>query len=156
MSHAPGHSSFDFSFQPSQGPGSTNFQGFGNNDGGAFDLGSGLSLPGNFAGQGTGLEEGGIFSRIFKGMNSEGFQGGLSSFGNMARIYTGLKALGLAKDQFKFSKEAFNRNFEASATGFNNALKDKWAATNATQQTRGNSFQSMDKWLSGRTVDPTG
>jgi len=156
MSHAPGHNSFDFSFQPSQGPGSTNFQGFGNNDGGAFDLGSGLSLPGNFAGQGAGLEEGGIFSRIFKGLGSEGFQSGMSTFGSMARIYTGLKALGLAKDQFKFQKEAFNRNFGASAKSFNNELKDRWTARSASAKSQGRDFQSMDQWMSGRSIDPNG
>jgi len=151
---------FDFNFQPSEGFGfGPNFGGSGN--GGISNAlsgsGSGLNLPENLGGDTEGFfGPDSLLGKIFSGLGSEGFQSGLAGFGNMAKIYTGLKALGLAKDKFKFQKEAFNRNFQAQATGFNNELKDRWTARSASATARGDSFQGMDEWLSGRTVNPGG
>lgn len=95
----------------------------------------------NFFGNGTGMEN---------------LTQGISAFGSLASIYSGFKSMGMAKDQFKFQKNAFNKNFNASATAFNNTQKDRWAAANASASSRGQSFQGMDAWLSGRTIDKTG
>ena len=51
-------------------------------------------------------------------LGSEGFKNGLSGFNSLvgtgsslANLYLGFKGYGLAKDQFDFQKDSFNRNF---------------------------------------------
>jgi hypothetical protein len=85
-------------------------------------------------------------------LGSEGFQTGVSNFANLANIYMGFKSLGLAKDQLDFTKGAFNKNFEAQATSYNNQLKDQWAARNASANVRGENYQGMDSWLKDRKI----
>lgn len=99
---------------------------------------------------------GGLFSTIFGTLGSQGFQNGLSAFGNLANIYAGFKSLGLAEDQLDFAKSSFNRNFEASAKAYNNELKDQWEARTAGAAARGRSYEGMDTWLSGRTINEGG
>ena len=45
--------------------------------------------------------------------------------------YLGMKQFGLAKDQFKFQKNAFNKNFEAQQKTTNSQLEDRQNARNA-------------------------
>jgi hypothetical protein len=100
-------------------------------------------------GQQTGSKIGGV-------LGSEGFQSGMGAFNTLASMYTGFKALGLAKDQLNFQKKSFNQNFNAQAQSYNNALKDRWAARNASAQTRGRAMPGMDQWMSGRQIETVG
>ena len=57
--------------------------------------------------------------------------GALQGFGSM---YMGNKQLKLAKDQFAFSKDAYNRNYEAQRTTTNGAINDRNVARTASRQ----------------------
>lgn len=92
------------------------------------------------------------------GMNPESVKmvgEGLGAFSSLANIYAGFKAMKLAKDQFKFQKNAFNKNFAASAKDYSNTLKDKWAARSASNAARGKSFGSMNSYVAPREIDAT-
>jgi len=151
MPHLPGHTNQQspFGSLTSFGPNSLNAPGFG-------DLGGTGGLPG-FSGlpglqDASGQQQDGLFSQIGNVLGSDNFSSGLGAFSTLANMYTGFKSLGLAKDQFRFQKQAFNKNFNASAKAFENQLRDKWAANNASAAARGNTFQDMDKWLASRTI----
>lgn len=77
---------------------------------------------------------------------------GLGAFTSLANIYAGFKALKLQKDQFNFSKEAWNKNYNNQVQDYENNLKDRWAARNASAQVNGRSFQSMDAYLGERAL----
>ena len=63
----------------------------------------------------------------------DSFKNGWMDFGKFALgalqtgmdIYSGLKQLNLAKDQFNFTKNAFNTNLANSIKSYNNALEDR-------------------------------
>jgi hypothetical protein len=55
------------------------------------------------------------------GMVSEGL--GMAT--SLANIYGMFQSLGLQKKAFKFAQEGTKRNFNAQATGFNNAVEDR-------------------------------
>lgn len=50
---------------------------------------------------------------------------GLGALQTGMGIYSGLKQLGLAQDQFNFTKDAFNTNLANSIKSYNNALEDR-------------------------------
>lgn len=50
---------------------------------------------------------------------------GLGALNTGFGIYSGLKQLGLAKDQLNFTKNAFNTNLANSIKSYNNALEDR-------------------------------
>jgi hypothetical protein len=80
---------------------------------------------------------------------------GLGAFSSLAQIYAGFKAMKLAKDQFKFQKEAWNKNYQAGVKDYENTLKDKWAARSASAAARGTDFQSMSSYVDPRKIDKT-
>jgi len=114
-----------------------------------FDNGLGFE---NFKMPGFAAEEGGFFGSLGDIFKSKGFGQGVSAFSTLANIYGGFKSLGLAEDQFDFQKSAFNKNFEAQKKDYENTLKDRWTARNASASSRDQSFPGMDQWLSNRTI----
>ena len=86
-------------------------------------------------------------SKTFEGINS-----GLGTFGTLANIYSGFKGLGLAKDSLRFQKDSFNKNFNAQAQSYNNALRDRWSARSAGASARGRTFASEQDFLAGRQI----
>lgn len=61
----------------------------------------------------------------FKNGWSDLGQFGLGALNIGMGIYSGLKQLGLAEDQFNFTKDAFNTNLANSIKSYNNALEDR-------------------------------
>jgi hypothetical protein len=49
----------------------------------------------------------------------------VQGIGALGSAYLGIKNYGLAKDQLKFSKEAFNANLNNSIRAYNNSLEDR-------------------------------
>jgi hypothetical protein len=119
----------------------------------------GMMDPGspNFAGTGTGAAT--DLTTSFGDMSAYGKMGvvsqGLGAFSSLAQIYAGFKAMKLAKDQFKFQKEAWNKNYQAGVKDYENTLKDKWAARSASAAARGTDFQSMSSYVDPRKIDKT-
>lgn len=111
---------------------------------------AGGGLGGLFAGAKAWTENAG--TKIGGILGSEGFNTGVSAFGDLMSIYTGFKSLGLAKDQFKFQKKAWNKNYDAQAKDYENNLKDRWAARNASAAARGQSYEGMDSWVNSRKI----
>ena len=55
----------------------------------------------------------------------------LNSLMGMGNLYMGMQQYGLMKDQLAFSKDAFNRNYDAQRTMTNNQIRDRNFARNA-------------------------
>lgn len=55
----------------------------------------------------------------------QGIGAGLQGLGALGSMFTGYKQYGLAKDQLKFQKEAFNKNFENQKKLTNARLEDR-------------------------------
>lgn len=82
--------------------------------------GLGLQAPGfDILGQSRGGAGSGL------GFNIPTAQLGLQGLGTLTGLYTGLKSLGMAKDQFNFQKEIANTNLNNSMSTFNNSLEDR-------------------------------
>jgi hypothetical protein len=67
-------------------------------------------------------ENGGLAGGIF------GNSGVLGSLANLGNLFMMWKSLGLAEDQLDFSKEAFQKNYDAKATAYNERMRQKAAA----------------------------
>ena len=57
--------------------------------------------------------------------NKDLINGGVGIANSLANAYFGWKNLGLAKDQFKFQQESWNKNFANQVTTTNNQLEEK-------------------------------
>lgn len=79
---------------------------------------------------------------------------GLGAFSSLANIYAGFKAMKLEKDKFKFSKDAWNKNYNAQVKDYENTLKDRWAARRSANAARGQDFQSMSTYVGERALAP--
>lgn len=85
-----------------------------------------------------------MFDKIGQGL------GGLSS---LAQIYGMFQSLGLQKKAFRFAQEGTKRNFNASATGFNNEIVRRERLATAQQASNPSSdysnlasYGKVDKW----------
>lgn len=107
------------------------------------------------AGNGPSGQEGGFggfFGKMGDIFGGEKFGKAVGGFSALANLYGGFKSLGLAKDQFGFQKDVFNKNYAAQRKDYENTLKDRWTARNASAASRGQSFQSMDQWVGARNI----
>lgn len=89
------------------------------------------------------------------GLNPESFQmigQGVNAFSSLANIYAGFKAMKLAKSKFRFQKDAWNKNYNAQVKDYDNTLKDRWTARNASAQLNNRSFESMGSWVGSRAI----
>jgi len=140
-----------------QGQYGNGVQGF---SGGAYQGAGALDLAPEGFGWGSGKspnqDSKGLFSQMGNLFGSEKFATGAGAFSTLASMYAGFKGLGLAKDTLNFQKGAFNKNFNASAKDYENTLKDRWTARNASAGARGQSFQGMDQWVGDRAIDTSG
>ena len=88
---------------------------------------NGQSLWGGF--QQWMKDSGMLGSTDSNGIKTEGWGGmALGGASALANLFMGMQQYGLAKDQLAFSKEAFNKNFEAQRNSTNSALADRQAA----------------------------
>lgn len=67
------------------------------------------------------------------GMNLPTLQLGVQGLSSLASLYTGLKALGLAKDQFAFQKDLASKNYANSVSSYNTQLSDRANARAVTE-----------------------
>lgn len=67
------------------------------------------------------------------GANLPTLQLGVQGLSSLASLYTGLKALGLAKDQFSFQKDLASKNYANSVASYNTQLSDRANARAATE-----------------------
>lgn len=90
-----------------------------------------------------------------------GFATGLSGVGNimgglagLAGAYTGLQQLGLAEDQFDFTKGLTNRNLFNQAQITNAQMKDRQKARHGSTGTISNSpYVATNKYMDRNSVD---
>jgi hypothetical protein len=69
--------------------------------------------------------------------------GGLES---LMQVYTGWKAMGLEQDKFDFTRDAWNKNYQAQVKDYENNLRDKWLAGTTWGQTpRGTEQAYLDQ-----------
>ena len=83
------------------------------------------------------------------GQGSSMFQGigqGLGAFTSLANIYGMFKSLGLQQDAFKFAQKGTKKNFNASATGFNNQVDKYNTAREASASYNGRDLNSLSKY----------
>lgn len=77
---------------------------------------------------------------------------GLGAFSSLANIYAGFKALKMQEKQFDFAKESWNKNYNNQVKDYENTLKDRWAARNASAGARGGSYETMGNWVGSRAL----
>jgi hypothetical protein len=82
----------------------------------ALNTGSGWTPPGGSSGLGAGT---GL------GFNTQTGQLALGGLSSLAGLFASQKALGLAEDQFDFTKKTTNTNLRNQAQSYNTALEDK-------------------------------
>lgn len=90
------------------------------------------------------------------GLNPETFGAvgqGIGGLTSLAQIYGMFQSMGLQKKAFKFGQEGTKRNFNASATGFNNEVirrenvSQKYASANPSADYGSlQSYGRVDKW----------
>jgi hypothetical protein len=83
------------------------------------------------------------------GLNVPTMQLGLSGLSTLANLYSGLKSLGLAQDQFNFQKNLANTNLANSVTSYNTALTDKATARAVTE---GQSNATRDAYIAANKL----
>ena len=148
---------FDYSFQPTQGPGSTNYQPinpFNTDPVGSGGLGgTGAQYLQSMAQYGNPAAAGGGFQW---GFNPESFQMGSQLLGgltSLASLYGMFQNLGLQKKAFKFAQEGTKRNFNAQATAYNEAVASKETARRASAATNGQDYGSLYAYGTGQKVE---
>ena len=139
----------DYSFVPSQGFGSQNFQ--------APQAGGGY-----FGGQGSGGQDylmnyGGPQTAIPQpGFDTVGMLQnigqGVGAFQSLASIYGMFKQLGMQKKAFKFAREGTKRNFNASATAYNSEVARRHEINSNYAANRGEDYGSLANYSAGKTV----
>ena len=78
------------------------------------------------------------------GMQTNGAMGyGLSALQGLGNLYMGMQQYGLMKDQLAFSKDAFNRNYDAQRTMANNQIRSQNFARNAANPGRYNPMTEL-------------
>lgn len=77
---------------------------------------------------------------------------GVNAFSSLANLYAGFKALRLQEKQFDFARDAWNKNYNNQVKDYENTLKDRWAARNASASARGGSYDSMASWVGNRSL----
>lgn len=102
-----------------------------------------------------------LFNWGGSGQEGGGALGGMPSWGNVGSIFQGigsglqgyaaLKGLGLAEDQFDFSKDAFNANYLAQAKNYNQQLhgrqRSEYLSSGRAGQSN-NAYEHPDEKLS--------
>ncbi|MFP3556412.1 hypothetical protein SB861_37715 [Paraburkholderia sp. SIMBA_049] len=125
-------------------------------NGNSFDFSSlnnfGLASPTQGANAGGIAGLGGVAGSPSNGlgMNLPTFQLGLSGLSTLANLYTGLKSLGLAQDQFSFNKDMTAKNYANSVASYNTALSDK---ANARAVTEGQSTAARDAYINANRLN---
>lgn len=146
---------FDYSYQPTQGPGSMNylpgtnmvdanqsFSGILPGVGGSY-LDS-MANYGNPTAQAPNPLGPGMFQNISQG---------LGAFTSLAQIYGMFQNLGLQKKAFKFAQEGTKRNFNAQATAYNESVASKETARQASAAAQGQDYNSLYAYGTGQKVD---
>ena len=82
--------------------------------------GMGMQYGGKTATPGLNLNQGNGF-----GFNMPTMQLGLQGLASIGNLYLGSKALGMAKDQFDFSKQMAQTNLKNQVTSYNTGLEDR-------------------------------
>ena len=116
-------------------------------------IGAGITNPTTMGTQGLGNK-----ANQWMTQNSElmgGISEGLGAFSSLANMYMGFKALSQQKKQFKFQKNAWNKNYNNQVKDYENNLKDRWTAKNAYHELAGKDYQSMDSYVGDRQLTGT-
>lgn len=64
------------------------------------------------------------------GWNMPTVNAGIQGFGQLSNVYLGLKQLGLAKESFKFQKQAYNKNLANQTSSYNTQMRDRVTGRN--------------------------
>lgn len=83
------------------------------------------------------------------GLNLDGIGSIMNGIGSAVSIYTALSNLGLAKDQFKFQKDAYNTNLKNQTQSYNTSLEDR---TRARYHTQGGTSADVDSYLAQHSL----
>jgi hypothetical protein len=112
------------------------------------DAGGTLGTTSSLAGAAP-AANGGLFGIQGLGANLPTFQLGLQGLTTGANLLAGLKALGLAQDQFNFNKNLANKNLANSVASYNTALTDRATARAVTE---GQSAAQRDAYINANKL----
>ena len=77
---------------------------------------------------------------------------GVSAFGTLAQLYLGFKAMGAQKEQFKFQKGAWEKNFAASLKAYDNQVLDNYNKYAQGNQYFGNAYDDKETYTAARSL----
>jgi hypothetical protein len=83
------------------------------------------------------------------GANLPTLQLGLSGLSTLANLYTGIQALGLAKNQFSFQKDLAQKNYNNSVSTYNTSLEDR---ANARASVTGQSAADTQAYINAHKL----
>jgi|TARA_B110000908_G_scaffold145282_1_gene175454 hypothetical protein len=78
------------------------------------------------------------------GMNLDGLGSIMQGVGGMAKMYTALKSIGIAKDNLQFQKDSYNTNLGNQTKTYNTNLEDR---TRTQYRTEGKTSADVDSYL---------
>ena len=93
------------------------------------------------------VTEGGMMQK--GGLNLEGLGNIMGGIGSLANIYSSLQAIGVAKDNLNFQKEAFGTNLGNQRQSYNTALEDR---TRSRMHTEGKTSADVDAYLAKHSL----
>ena len=108
-----------------------------------------IALPTQFGAGGVGRPDflswdGFLGAKNADGTATNGWGGmALGSLQGLSNLYMGMQQYGLMKDQLAFSKDAFNRNYDAQRTMTNNQIRSQNFARNAANPGRYNPMTEL-------------
>lgn len=99
----------------------------------------------------TGTGTGGNWSEFLLGNNQQvgALPVGLGLLNTGLNLYTGIKGLQMAEDQFNFQKDAFNKNYANQTKLINSQLRDRQRARYAANP---HAYQSPDEYMAENKV----
>ena len=84
------------------------------------------------------------------GTSVNGFGGmALGALSGLGNLFMGMQNYGLAKDQLKFQKDAYNKNYAAQAKTTNASLEDRQAARVASNP---GAYQSVSEYMNKNRI----
>lgn len=109
------------------------------------------TVPGVGDTSGGGASSGGLFSRFLDSKDGPGWGGtALSAISGLGGAYMNMKNYGLQKDALNFSRDSFNKNYEAQKTTTNASLEDRQRARVASNA---NAYESVGDYMNKNRVN---
>lgn len=122
--------------------------------------GYGVNTPGDLAtatpNYAQSLQQGNSWSNMSPLDKMSTIGTGIQAFATLAGLYSGWKGLQYQKDQFKFMKSSWNKNFAAQLGAYDNALRDNYRKMAQGAAHFGNPVPTEEEYMNQRSLSYLG